>query len=285
MTKASKKAAHPSVKGGGDPSMSLPSTQKRRDRPLDTRREPGSVTARAKLSAPQCVAIKTNGERCKAAPIHGARVCRVHGGAAPQVKKRAAERLMAAADSLMAELLKIAHNPKEPVYVRLTAIRDALDRAGLGAKHATPLQAADDDPWAVMLGVALADDRDMSEFTAGQPAIDAARYNEQQLSLDAREESWRDLDREDDDADRDARLPYDPARPVVVREVVDRESTSLLSRPETPRSTEYDPTPRVDRGSGGNPWAAYEQRVLDSQPEYRPSTRYPVGRRLDEEGR
>jgi hypothetical protein len=59
----------------------------------------------------------------------------MHGGGAPQVKRAAMVRLLMASDSLMAQLLLIALDKSEPTPVRLAAIRDALDRAGLNAKQ------------------------------------------------------------------------------------------------------------------------------------------------------
>ncbi len=69
----------------------------------------------------------------------GTTVCRMHGGAAPQVKRAAQTRLLMAQDRLMAQLLTIAEDKSEPTPVRLAAIRDALDRAGLGARQALDL--------------------------------------------------------------------------------------------------------------------------------------------------
>jgi len=51
------------------------------------------------------------------------------------VKRAAMVRLLMASDSLMAQLLLIALDKTEPTPVRLAAIRDALDRAGLNAKQ------------------------------------------------------------------------------------------------------------------------------------------------------
>lgn len=45
---------------------------------------------------PKCRANRSNGEPCGNYPIHGADVCRKHGGAAPQVQAKAAERLVEA---------------------------------------------------------------------------------------------------------------------------------------------------------------------------------------------
>ena len=84
----------------------------------------------------QCSAKRSNGEPCKAKAIRGGTVCRMHGGAAPQVKQKAMERILAAADPAAAELVRLAKEA-ESESVRLQAIKDLLDRAGFGAtqKH------------------------------------------------------------------------------------------------------------------------------------------------------
>ena len=81
-----------------------------------------------------CTAKRHDGKPCQAYAIAGGNVCRVHGGMAPQTRKRARERLAAASDWLMTELLQIAKSG-ESEAIRLAAVRDALDRAGFGAKH------------------------------------------------------------------------------------------------------------------------------------------------------
>lgn len=88
------------------------------------------------LPAVRCTARKRNGEPCKAMAARGANVCRVHGGSAPQVKAAAKRRLDQAADVLVQRLLGFALDGHAPDAVALAAIRDALDRAGLGAKQA-----------------------------------------------------------------------------------------------------------------------------------------------------
>lgn len=82
-----------------------------------------------------CTARRRNGQPCGNRPINGAAVCRMHGGAAPQVRAAAQTRLLMRADDLMSALLKIAMDDKQPVQTRLAAIRDGLDRAGLGSKQ------------------------------------------------------------------------------------------------------------------------------------------------------
>ncbi|WP_339121454.1 HGGxSTG domain-containing protein [Pseudonocardia sp. D17] len=84
----------------------------------------------------QCVAHKKNGEQCQKAPIRGAKVCRFHGGAAKHVKAAAKARLENAADLMAKQLLRIAVDEEAPAAVKLAAIKDALDRAGLSPNQA-----------------------------------------------------------------------------------------------------------------------------------------------------
>ncbi len=80
----------------------------------------------------RCKARRKNDKQpCGNPPMKGGTCCRMHGGSAPQVQRKAQERLLAAADTMAAELLKIATDKKVPYPVRLAAIRDALDRAGI----------------------------------------------------------------------------------------------------------------------------------------------------------
>jgi len=65
--------------------------------------------------------------------IRGSTACRFHGGAAGHVRRNARERIELAADRMAKELLGIATDGQSELLKR-NAIRDALDRAGLGAK-------------------------------------------------------------------------------------------------------------------------------------------------------
>src|SRR5689334_1145048 len=78
----------------------------------------------------RCAGHKKTGEQCKNAAILGSTVCRFHGGAARHVKAAARARLENAADLMAKQLLGIALTA-EGEAVKLAAIRDALDRAGL----------------------------------------------------------------------------------------------------------------------------------------------------------
>lgn len=81
-----------------------------------------------------CSARRSNGEPCRKPAIKGGAVCATHGGSAPQVRDAAKRRLLEAVDPLMAELIRLALKA-ESESVRVSAAKDALDRAGYGAKQ------------------------------------------------------------------------------------------------------------------------------------------------------
>jgi hypothetical protein len=79
----------------------------------------------------RCNGHKRNGERCQKPAINGATVCRTHGGATRHVRAAAKRKLDDAALLMAKELLKMAQSETVSDAVKLAAIRDALDRAGL----------------------------------------------------------------------------------------------------------------------------------------------------------
>lgn len=107
--------------------------------------EPNEHTARdwSKYAEPQrrCRAHKKNGEQCGNASILGSTVCRYHGGASKHVKQAARARIENATDRMAKELLGMAIDPDMAPAVKLSAIKDALDRGGLKAPEKVVLSA------------------------------------------------------------------------------------------------------------------------------------------------
>lgn len=103
----------------------------------------------------KCVARNRFGERCKKYPIEGGIVCASHGGSAPQVRRKAQERLAMAMDDAAALLIRFAHDPDVPPNVRLAAVRDILDRGGIGTKQELEVVLK---PWEVAVEGILVDD-------------------------------------------------------------------------------------------------------------------------------
>lgn len=75
----------------------------------------------------RCSARTRSGKQCGSKPIRGGRVCRMHGGGAPQVKLAAMERLRALQDPAINRLSKLIDQEEFPT-VAYAASRDVLDR-------------------------------------------------------------------------------------------------------------------------------------------------------------
>ena len=94
----------------------------------------------------RCNATRPNGGRCKREAEHGAVVCDQHGGAAPQVRRRAAERLIMSADHGRRSCVKWLDDPEVPYGVRAEIAQDLLDRAGLIATQVHQIVPMTEDP-------------------------------------------------------------------------------------------------------------------------------------------
>ena len=94
----------------------------------------------------RCNGHMINGGRCKHEAEPGSVVCHIHGGAAPQVRRRAAERLIMSADHVSQKLLEWLDDPEVPYRVRAEIAQDVLDRAGLASTQAIKIVPAEDDP-------------------------------------------------------------------------------------------------------------------------------------------
>jgi hypothetical protein len=83
----------------------------------------------------QCTAhSKQSGNRCRKPALPGCAVCGMHGGRAPQVMAAARLRLLAMVNPALHELARLIQKA-ETDSVKLSAVKDVLDRAGLAAKQ------------------------------------------------------------------------------------------------------------------------------------------------------
>jgi hypothetical protein len=94
----------------------------------------------------RCNGTRANGSRCRREAEDGAVVCDQHGGAAPQVRRRAAERLIMTADHAAQSLVKMMQDTEVPFGVRAKIAQDLLDRAGLVAAQVHKIVPMTDDP-------------------------------------------------------------------------------------------------------------------------------------------
>lgn len=90
----------------------------------------------------KCSAHKSNGQPCNASALAGTNVCHVHGGFAPQVKRKARERLLEAADPAAARLVWLLTHG-ETHAVQRAAADSILDRAGFKPSAEFSLASAD----------------------------------------------------------------------------------------------------------------------------------------------
>lgn len=82
----------------------------------------------------RCVArSKRTGEQCGRRPVPGATVCHYHGGAAPQVRKKAERRLAVLVGDVLDLWHSILSDDTIPAAARVAVGKDVLDRLGITA--------------------------------------------------------------------------------------------------------------------------------------------------------
>jgi len=124
----------------------------------------------------RCTAHRKSGDRCKNAARIGTNVCDFHGAKAPQVKRKARQRIEEAADRMACELLKMAIDDNVADSVKLAAIRDALDRAGLSAKTAVEIEVGPPKPYEQILdGITVLEGGSREVFRRSQAMLESDR--------------------------------------------------------------------------------------------------------------
>src|SRR6266699_432934 len=104
----------------------MPSLSRRRHAPKGPIKTSDPISARDLISDRQCTAhAKHSGLRCKYRAIPGGRVCRFHGGGAPQVKEKALDRLRALQDPAIDRMAKLIDQEQFPT-VSYAASKDVL---------------------------------------------------------------------------------------------------------------------------------------------------------------
>ena len=119
----------------------------------------------------RCNGTRPNGSRCKREAEQGAVVCDQHGGAAPQVRRRAAERLIMTADQAAQMLVKMMEDTEVPFGVRAKIAQDLLDRAGLIATQVHQIVPMAEDPIMRFFEDVFSDPNNWEE-NPPQPAIE-----------------------------------------------------------------------------------------------------------------
>jgi len=270
MTKASKKKAgkprnvRPKEQGSGNTSDGTTDAAPKPES-QETTQETAQETTPRRRTGPQCKARRTNGQPCKNAPIKGGTVCARHGGGAPQVREKANQRLLEMVMPALARIRKIILNPNTSDADALKAAREVLNRTGFTERFA--LDIAPDDKWAELLAGGLEDDRSLSnvpaapELEAGQGQLDI--YNMQQHGLDARDENWRDIRREDAEEYESGRI-Y-PDENTIQGRVVGDSTWSPLDEHDASQASgpsQHDPRPQGPPSETG--YAAYERRLAEA---------------------
>lgn len=89
----------------------------------------------------QCTARARSGARCRQQAVRGTTVCRMHGGTAPQVQRKARLRLLELIDPAITTLAREMTTAKASVD-RQRAANSILDRAGFGRQNTAETEVA-----------------------------------------------------------------------------------------------------------------------------------------------
>lgn len=212
----------------------------------------------------QCTAHKKNGARCRKYAINGSNVCRTHGGAAPQVKRAAALRLLMAADSVAGELVRIALSKTASDATKVQAIFGILDRAGLNPRQAVDVDVAvglKQSPEDIYANVVLAstvalngpkpadwDDDGIDgpwEYFSGQAALPDPNVIDAEVVEDERERAHDErMEAVERERDKRRRRGVDPELPPAVEQRVRPRPAPAQRGTPTPPAPSIEDDPR-----------------------------------------
>src|SRR5215211_1872830 len=118
----------------------------------------------------RCNSTRPNGARCRREAEPGSVVCDQHGGAAPQVRRRAAERLIMTADQAAQMLVKMMEDTEVPLGIRAKIAQDLLDRAGLIGTQVHKIIPTTEDPVMRFFADVFSDPNNWESNTQPDPA-------------------------------------------------------------------------------------------------------------------
>ncbi|MGB7235008.1 MAG: hypothetical protein WBD41_03410 [Rhodococcus sp. (in: high G+C Gram-positive bacteria)] len=118
--------------------------------------------------------------------MKGQNVCKNHGGAAPQARAKAAERILLAQDLAAAKLVELMRDPSVPPGVQRMAAADLLDRGGNVAAHVLAIPGlGNEEPWQVVFSGMAGGSRTESRALRGIEDNNAGVLDAEVVALDA----------------------------------------------------------------------------------------------------
>lgn len=199
-----------------------------------------------------CTARRRNGEPCLNYAIRGAKVCRLHGGSAPQVRAAAQVRILMASDLAAKKLVDLMQSPTVDDRVKLSAAKDLLDRANLAGTQNVEIGVTKRDFSDVTADVVM--DLDMDE--EDDPNVVVAEIVPDDEDDDEDEDDHERWEREDAQAERAQeiarmrRASPIPPDPDLSHERAERERPRMRQEPR--RVSTADPhADRYPERSGG----------------------------------
>lgn len=217
------------VRSDGEGSVKRPSRRRTERRGIAG--VPGSKNPERRCTA----TVRSTGEQCKRAAIKGGTVCTSHGGNAPQVQKKARERLADLVDPFIGELRRIVLESDADDSVKLRGIVALLDRTGYGPGQKIEIGVSKWDALFEDGGVLI--DRDAikaGDDSRALPPRGGGEPNWEDVDTfqsTARAEAWREYD--DDDAREYEARPNFRTSDTVRGEAVVVEDSILPEQPDT----------------------------------------------------